>query len=111
MDKINEFLKKNYHGRKTRGLYSVGEIPEATKRIECNDGFSISVQANDFTYCAPRKNKAWPYSKVELGFPSEVDDIIEEYSEEPGTTKTVYPYVPIGIVNQLIEKHGGIANL
>ena len=30
MDKINEFLKKNYHGHKTRGLYSVGEIPDVT---------------------------------------------------------------------------------
>ena len=111
MDKINEFLKKNYHGHKTRGLYSVGEIPEVTKRIECNDGFSISVQANNFTYCMPREDKAWPYSEVELGFPSEVDDLIEDYSEEPGTTETVYPYVPIDIVNELIEKHGGIANL
>ena len=111
MDKINEFLKKHYHGHKTRGLYSVGEIPEVTKRIECNDGFSISVQANNFTYCMPREDKAWPYSEVELGFPSEVDDLIEDYSEEPGTTETVYPYVPIDIVNELIEKHGGIANL
>ena len=111
MDKINEFLKKNYHGHKTRGLYSVGEIPEVTKRIECNDGFSISVQANDFTYCTPRENKAWPYSEEESRFPSDVDDLIEGYSAEPGITRTVYPYVPIDIVNQLIEKHGGIANL
>lgn len=102
MDKINEFLKKNYHGHKTRGLYSVGEIPEVTKRIECNDGFSISVQANNFAYCMPREDKAWPYS--------EVDDLIEIYGEEHGTTETIYPYVPIDIVNELIEKHGGIAN-
>ena len=110
MDKINEFLKKHYHGHKTRRLYGDEEIPEVTKRIECNDGFSISVQANKFSYCMPRENKAWPYSEVELGFPSEVDDLIEIYGEEHGTTETVFPYVPIDIVNELIEKHGGIAN-
>ena len=59
----------------------------------------------------PREDKAWPYSEVELDFPSEVDDLIEIYGEEHGTTETIYPYVPIDIVNELIEKHGGIANL
>lgn len=107
MDKINEFLKNNYQGHELPGL---GEMPEVTKKIECKDGFSISVQANKYTYCEPRINKGWPYSTVELGFPSALDDLIEDYSEEPGKTQTVYPYVPIDIVNQLIEKHGGIAN-
>ena len=110
MDKINEFLKNNYNGHMAKGLYGVVEIPEVTKRIECKDGFSISVQANDSAYCTPRRNKAWPYSNVELGYPSKLDDLIEDYSEEPGTTRTVYGYVPIEIVNQLIEKHGGIFN-
>lgn len=110
MDQINEFLKNNYSGHAVKGLYGPWEIPEVTKRIVCNDGFSISVQANTFSYCIPHDNKAWPYSKVELGFPSAIDDLIEDFSDEPGTTETVYPYVPIEIVNQLIEKHGGIAN-
>ena len=39
-----------------------------------------------------------------------IDDLIEDFSDEPGTTETVYPYAPIEIVNQLIEKHGGIIN-
>lgn len=110
MDKINEFLKNNYNGHMAKGLYGVVEIPEVTKRIEYKDGFSISVQANEFTYCTPRKNRAWPYSEVELGFPSSIDDLIDNLAEDPGTTETVYPYVPIEIVNKLIEKHGGITN-
>lgn len=107
MDKINEFLKKNYQCEYVMGR----EFPDVTKRLECKDGFSISVQANEYAYCMPRENKAWPYSEVELGYPSEVDDLIEDYSEMPGETQTVYPYVPFDIVNELIEKHGGIANL
>lgn len=106
MDKINEFLKDNYQCERISGR----EYPTPTKRIECKDGFSISVQANTYTYCTPRENRAWPYSEVELGYPSELDDLIEVYSDEPGTTQTVYGYVPIDIVNKLIEKHGGITN-
>lgn len=106
MDKINEFLKNNYDCVCIRGR----EYVNPTKRIECKDGFSISVQASHYSYCTPRRNKAWPYSNVELGYPSKLDDLIEDYAEEPGTTRTVYGYVPIEIVNQLIEKHGGIFN-
>ena len=95
MDKINEYLKENYR----EGRYG---NPEVTKRIMCKDGFSISVQANTYSYCTPRENKAWPYS--------EVDELIEDLAEEIGTTETVYLCVPIEIVNQLIEKHGGIIN-
>lgn len=45
---------------------------------------------------------------MELGFPSELDPILDEYAEEPGTSDTVFGYVPIAIVNELISKHGGI---
>ena len=45
---------------------------------------------------------------MELGFPSELDPILDEYAEEPDTCDTVFGYVPIAIVNELISKHGGI---
>lgn len=69
MDKVNEYLKRNYHSRVYDGVV---EIPQITKHIECNDGFVISVQASDVHCCEPRRIKAWPYSEVELGFPSEL---------------------------------------
>lgn len=77
-------------------------------RVMCKDGFSISIQANRNAYCAPRANDFVEYEKVELGFPSEIDELIEDYSEEPGSTDTVYGYVPVELVEQLLEKHGGI---
>ncbi len=101
---VNEYLKKNYRADLINGY----DIPCVTKRMICNDGFSISVQANRYTYCTPRQDRAWPYSEVELEFPSELDELIEEYAETEGTTQTVFGYVPIKVVNQLIEKHGGI---
>lgn len=105
IDKVNEYLKRNYHSRVYDGVV---EIPQITKHIECNDGFVISVQASDVHCCEPRRIKAWPYSEVELGFPSELDELIADYANKPDTTETVFAYVPIDIVNQLVEKHGGI---
>lgn len=49
------------------------------------------------------------YESVELGYPSMEDELINEYAEDDSDyTKTVYGYVPIEIVEELINKHGGI---
>lgn len=104
MDAVNEFLKNNYKYE----VYGGKRYPDITKRMECMDGFSISVQASSGHYCQPRENEAWPYREVELGYPSEVDNSISNYAEDPDTNETVFGYVPIDIVNQLVEKHGGI---
>ena len=104
MDKVNEFLKKNYSCEVICGK----EYPNILPRIECVDGFNISVQASEGHYCSPRENKAWAYNSVELGYPSEMDDLISDFAEDSETTETVFGYVPIDIVNKLIEKHGGI---
>lgn len=68
----------------------------------------MSIQAFDGAYCTPRENAAVPYSHVELGYPSQHDPLLDEYCEDPSyPTDTVYAYVPIEVVNALIEKHGG----
>jgi hypothetical protein len=80
----------------------------ARDRVECNDGFSISVQGGDpHHYCEPRQHINEYYS-VELGFPSSLDGLISEYAETPDTTETVFGYVPISLAEQLIVNHGGI---
>ena len=78
-------------------------------RIYCKDGFSISVQGGTkFHYCTPRKH-CNQYIEIELGFPSAVDILIREYAEDPSDpTGTVYGYIPIELVESLIEKHGGM---
>lgn len=78
-------------------------------RICCKDGFSISVQGGtEFHYCTPRKH-CNQYIEVELGFPSAVDILIGEYAEDPSDpTGTVYGYIPIEVVESLVEKHGGM---
>lgn len=94
---------------KTYSDYGIS-IQKIRERITCNDGFSMSVQASEYHYCEPRK--ALPngnYSLVEIGFPSCEEELLAEYAEnEFNLTESVYGYVPIEIVNQVIEKHGGI---
>jgi hypothetical protein len=76
-------------------------------RIKCKDGFSLSVQATHGAYCQPRNNYG-PWYQVEVGYPSAEPELIMEYAEDPDTpTDTVYGYVPVELVEQLIELHGG----
>ena len=94
---INEYLQMADRNR-------YGHVP----RVYCVDGFSFSAQASEFPYCIPRVNNASYYESVELGYPSMADDLIIDYAEDDTYTDTVYGYVPVSIVDKLIEKHGGI---
>lgn len=82
---------------------------QVRKYILCTDGFCVSVQGGtSFHYCYPREHVN-EYQAVELGFPSMADPLILEYAEdESEPTRTVYGYVPIEIVEQLVNKHGGL---
>jgi hypothetical protein len=80
-------------------------------RIECADGFSLSVQAGRLLYSRPRED-AGPWTHVEVGYPSAVPEPWadwETYCEEPSRPEgTVYAYVPIRLVLDLIDLHGGV---
>ena len=106
MDIINEYLQKHKRfeellpGRKFRLL---------SPKIECTDGFSMSVQVSENHYCSPRIVDACVYGSVEVGFPSREEELLIQYAEEESRpTDTVYGYVPVEVVNSVIEKHGGI---
>ena len=82
--------------------------------IVCTDGFTMSVQVGYSLYSEPKK-VAKRYSKVEIGYPSEREPLLEEYVELSifdekfvDYTDTVYPYVPVKIVDKVLKKHGGI---
>jgi hypothetical protein len=96
---LSEFVKKTFvekHGFCMRPI------------LICNDGFKMSVQGSRTHYCSPRSTVE-AYSEMEIGFPSEQEDLIMEYAESPETpTDTVYGYVPCDIIQSVIEKHGGI---
>ena len=111
---INEFIKNNLKVTHPAEEYSsmnhmltVSRLPH----IVCSDGFKMSVQVGYSLYSTPKK-VAKRYSEVEIGYPSEHEPLIEKYVEsiyeDPDYTDTVYPYVPVKVVNQVLKKHGGI---
>ena len=76
-------------------------------RVQCNDGFSMSVQARDGCYCEPR-NDTGPWSAVEVGFPSEKEHLLMEWAEQPERpTETVYGWVPLDVIKAVIARHSG----
>ena len=86
--------------------------------VVCADGFSMSVQANGGAYCSPRVENAERYDAVEIGFPSESEDLILKYmdggysedEEGPDPTDSVYAYVPVTVVSLVLAKHGGMVS-
>ena len=117
--KINEFIQRNLKVTYPAEEYSSMKDVLTRSRlphIVCEDGFSMSVQVGYSLYSTPKK-VAKRYSAVEIGYPSEPEELIKEWAEwisfseedgEPDYTDTVYPYVPVKIVNQVLKKHGGI---
>jgi len=107
--KINEWLKETYNELGT-DRYGSSAYLDVRPRIVCEDGFSMSVQAAFHCYCAPRASlKDGDYYEVEIGFPSNKEDLIMNYiSDDSDPTETVYGYVPVELVDQVIEKHGGL---
>ena len=112
--KINEFIQRNLKvtNHNTNPLM-MNHMLTSTRlpKIVCVDGFKMSVQVGSSLYSTPKK-VAKRYSAVEIGFPSEHEPLIEEFAErvedEIDYTDTVYPYVPVKIVDKVLKKHGGI---
>ena len=114
--KINEFIKNNLKVKVLSEDPLMKHMLTSTRlpKIVCSDGFTMSVQVGHSLYSTPKK-VAKRYSAVEIGFPSEDEPLIEKYAEsyyDPDVdfkyTETVYPYVPVKVVNQVLKKHGGI---
>jgi hypothetical protein len=103
---VNEYLKKH---RKALVFKDHMHL-ELCPHIECADGLILSVQASSTHYATPRINHG-PYTHVEVGYPSEPVEELMPYAEDGDCpTQTVYGYVPVEVVEQVIESHGGIAN-
>jgi hypothetical protein len=80
-------------------------------RVFCADGFNISVQVNHCNYCASEngtRSFGLYWKLVEWGFPSEGIDAKKFNAEDTTTTNSVGGYVEIELMEELINKHGGI---
>lgn len=98
---INEFLQK--YRRVEYGMNVV------RPRVRCADGYTVSVQAGKCLYSEPKEDVD-AYTTVEMGFPSKVDEAILPFGEdrEHPEKSDVFGYVPVEIVDRLLDAHGGI---
>ena len=88
--------------------YMKGEKRNDTiNRITCADGVTLSVQASSHHYCSPRNNEG-SWNEVEVGFPSVLVPEWLEYRDGPREdTDNVFGYVPVELVREFINAHGG----
>ena len=100
---INEFIQKY---RKCEEI-----APDVTSchtpHVMCDDGFTMSVQAGPSLYSRPR-DVADSYESVEVGFPSEDEPLLSNHGYEDQPNCGIFAFVPCSIVDEIIEKHGGI---
>ena len=102
--KINEYIVKY---RTVKKLVP-GMTSTHTPHVVCKDGFKMSVQAGQSLYSEPR-DVVNSYEEAEVGFPSTEESLLTTYAEdEENLCGTVYGYVPCSIIDEVIEKHGGI---
>ena len=74
--------------------------------IRLMDGICLSVQCNSGTYAREEQGR---FTTMEVGFPTARIEELLDYAEDPDEpTRTVYPYVPVAVINDIINKHGGI---
>jgi hypothetical protein len=100
-------------------LLCANKVDESTdfkpliKRLELADGESVSVQTGRTHYCSPRDNHG-PWYTVEVGYPSvDPGEKWKEYFDGDWDTQdhtdSVYGYVPINMVVDFINEHGGLS--
>ena len=110
--KINEFIKNNLRVKTLSNDPLMKHITTSSRlpHIVCEDGFTMSVQVGYSLYSTPKKI-AKRYSAVEIGYPSDHEPLIEKWAEftpfdedeVPDYTDTVYPYVPVGVVDKVLK--------
>ena len=103
----------------------------------CKDGFFISIQASAGHYCTPRRTYDGPYSQIEAGYPSWVEELLLPYMRDKvtframlksvfskfvtwrmkrymvwawlqGPKAAIYPWLPVEVMDAVIAKHAGI---
>jgi len=90
-----------------------GTYMQRCKKVLCEDGTEISIQASSGHYCQPRKdspNNSYDiYESFEIGFPTREIECLRTYAEcDEDLTETVYGYVPKEVVEQAVADCGGI---
>lgn len=85
------------------------KVKQHFPQLVCKDGTRLSVQASRYHYCNPREDVG-PYTEVEMGYPSvpPTGELLELAEDQASPCNTVYPYVPVALIEDYIAAHGGL---
>lgn len=79
--------------------------------VWAKDGFNVSLQIGNGNYCTSEngyRKFGFTWEDVEFGFTSEQEPLLSEYSQDYNDTTQSVGQVPVEIMEQVFEKHGGI---
>lgn len=80
---------------------------ELAPLIKCADGIELSVQASSTHYCIPRFDHT-TYTHVEVGYPTAIPPASwAKYADGEYPDTAVYGYVPVELVREYVQAHGG----
>lgn len=84
-------------------------------RVQCADGFEISIQASIWHCCQPRVSGFYDYERIEVGYPSApVPELAQWKTRTFGGVlpdeQSIFTWVPVSEVDRLIAAHGGITD-
>lgn len=106
---LNAWLKKS-------AVFLDNKYQTVREQMVLNDGTTLSVQASSGHYCTPRKSYTdpWVSDEVEYFDYSHVEvwcvscDVPESWLEYGDQEDNPYAYIPVSMVKEFIEQHGGI---
>lgn len=123
-DLVNSFFRRHYpadaatnweprHTGSGSGREYAGDKsrhPTIFPDMVCADGFRMSVQGHFGAYSHPRDDFADGYRQVEISVSPGAEPMLDTYGRQPEVFDdfAIYPYVPVPLVEQIIEKHGGL---
>lgn len=94
-------------------MFSVNDYFKANpqrvrKAVTCKSGLTLSIQASRTHYCSPQANEG-PYSLVEVMVCTDVHPRAFIKDKGRRAEDGVYGWVPVSLVQAVIEKNGGVA--
>lgn len=91
-------------------------IPKPNPKLICSDGTIFSVQARWGIFCLPDDTNDGPFTHFEVSRPInfqnyfEMDKSWEPYQDDKNDDFCVYCRVPLQMIQQFIEQHGGLVS-
>lgn len=79
-------------------------------KIQCKDGFSISIQISNGNYCSSEngyRQFGLNWETVEWGYPSQHHDLLQKSSQDSNVTQSI-GCIDIDEIEEILYEHGGI---